>query len=138
MMPLFELRNRSPRLAGLKFCLVSFLVVPLAPALSWGLGRGAAYDVYEVTKEGACRSGCKKTPTFFLRYVLKNGALFEFQEWWNPKGQKSKDLIERKGCSIVDEHNWTCPLQSTMIDGRLKLYEGDASPSHCPLLIKKR
>jgi len=117
---------------------VSFLVVPLAPALSWELGRGATYDVYEVTKEGACQSGYKKNPELSLRYVFKNGALFEFQEWWNPKGQKSEDLIERKGCTVVDEHNWKCPLQSTMIDGRLSLYEGNTSPGQCPLLIKKR
>ena len=60
MRSLSEFRDNPPRLVGLKFCLVSFLVVPLAPALSWELGRGATYHVYEVAKEGACQSGYKK------------------------------------------------------------------------------
>jgi hypothetical protein len=147
MMPLFELRDRSPRLARLKFCLLSFLVVPLAPALSWELGRGATYDLYEELREGNCQSGYKKNPMASLRYVLKNGTLFEFQEWVSD-GRRRDNIRELTWCTIVDESNWKCPGRSirgndisdgyVMVDGRLSIEDGNILPRKCPLLIKKR
>jgi len=149
MRSLSEFRDRNPRLAGLKFCLLSALVVPLAPALSWELGRGATYDVYEVAKEGACQSGYKKPPEFTLRYVLKNGVLFEFGEAISD-GRKWENMREVPGCSIMDESNWTCRAQVypnnkwsdsyTMIEGRLSIEYGNSHPvpRRCPYLIKKR